>query len=137
MGNMSRLLCFMDIMRNSGVENGDREKVLALRIANGLKVLAYCDEFEKKGFTEKIVDALCKEKLLFAASIKTKGDEKELWKGPRMYSNGNELVPVGKYHSEAEELLIWSEVSHRVPLSEEAVNRMSLLFHKYFGESSL
>ena len=58
MGNMSRLLCFMDIMRNSCVENGDREKVLALRIANGLKVLAYCDEFEKKGFTEKIVDAL-------------------------------------------------------------------------------
>ena len=48
MGNMSRLLCFMDIMRNSCVENGDREKVLALRIANGLKVLAYCDEFEKK-----------------------------------------------------------------------------------------
>lgn len=137
MSNMSRLLRFVDIMRNSGDGSEDGGKVFALRMANGLRVLAYCDTFEEKGFAEKLVDALCEEKLLFAASIRTKGDEEELWEGPRVHSNGNELVPVGKYHSEAEELLIWSEVFQRVPLRGEAADRMSLLFRKYFGEMPL
>lgn len=134
MSNMSRLAYFMDIMKNSGDESGDGEKIFALRMTNGLRILAYCDAFEKEGFAEKIVDALCEEKLSFAASIRTRSDKEELWKGPRVYSNGNELVPVGKYHSEAEELLIWSEVFQRVPLRGEAADRMSLLFRKYFGE---
>lgn len=137
MSSMSRLLRFVDIIRNSGDESVGGEKVFVLRMANGLRILAYCDAFEKEGFAEKIVDALCEEKLMFAASIKTRSDEEELWKGPRVHSNGNELVPVGKYHSEAEELLVWSEVFQRVPLRGEAADRMSLLFRKYFGEMPL
>lgn len=137
MSRASRFVCFMNTMRKDDSKDADECKMLALRLANGLRVLNYCDEFERRGFAEQIVDALCKEKMAFAAVLRTKGDEKEFWKGPRVYSNGNELVPSGRYHSEAEELLIWSEVMSVVPLEKQANDRIMMLFRKYFGELPL
>lgn len=133
MSRENRLMCFLKIMHEKGAVGADNAEIAALRLCNGLKVLGYCDELEKRGITEKLIDCLCEEKMAFAAVIKTKHDEEELWKRPRVYSNGNEFVPSGRYHCEAEELLMWSETSLRAPLAEQVCNRMLKLFQKYFG----
>ncbi len=132
-----RLLAFLKIMREKGCKDTDNTKICSLRLANGLKVLAYCDELEKRGYAERLIDSLCEEKMAFAASIRTEKDEEELWKGPKVYFNGADFVPTGRYHCEAEELLAWSETSLKAPLRAEAVDRMTTLFQKYFGEIPL
>ena len=81
MGNMSRLLCFMDIMRNSCVENGDREKVLALRIANGLKVLAYCDEFERRDLQKRLLTLCARKSCCSLLRLKRKVMKKNCGRG--------------------------------------------------------
>ena len=95
MSSMSRLLRFVDIIRNSGDESVDGEKVFVLRMANGLRILAYCDAFEKEGFAEKIVDALCEEKLLSAALLKREVMKKNYGRGLEFIQMEMNWFPLG------------------------------------------
>lgn len=107
------------------------ERMCAL-IALSSKCRAYQEEF----LDNPLVLQICEKKVEFILQAKTKSDLDEILSPPKVHYNFNEVVAVGNFHVEEEELLIWSRTSLWIgrPLNEPGLNRYMKLFKKFYPD---
>jgi hypothetical protein len=107
------------------------ERMSALFTLGG-QIKAYQKEFAGNPLALDI----CAKKIEFILQAQSKSDLKEILSPPKVRYNGNEVVPVGNFHVEEEELLIWSLTSLWCggPLSNAGFKRYMRLFAKFYPD---
>ena len=107
------------------------EKMIALIQLSGI-IKGYQKEFNNSPLALNV----CAKKIEFILQAKSKTDLKEILSPPKIRYNFNEVVPVGKFHVEEEELMIWSITSlwSGAPLNKAAYKRYAELMKKYYPE---
>jgi hypothetical protein len=123
----------MGIMRLRELEYDkiSMERLVAL-IQLGARIKHYQNEFCNNPLTLEI----CAKKIDFILQAATKADLNEILSPPKVRYNFSEVVPVGKFHIEEEELLVWSLTSIWCggPLNDAGFKRYMKLFNKYYPE---
>jgi len=86
--------------------------------------------YQKEFNNNELVLIICEKKIEFILQAQTKSDLKEILSPPKVHYNGNEIVPVGNFHINEEELLIWSLTSLWCggPLNDAGFKRYMKLF---------
>jgi hypothetical protein len=121
------------MLRLSEIEN---DKLALERLAALITLSGKCRAYEKEFMNNPLILQICEKKVEFILQAKSKSDLKEIMSPPKIHYNFNEVVPVGKFHIEEEELLIWSLTSLWCggPLNAPGFNRYMKLFKKFYPD---
>jgi hypothetical protein len=130
--SMTLEIAYVSTIAEAVVASDTTESVLNMRLSGLNSLMGMMKEYAKQHFDESVIAAAFSEKAAFVLKAKTKGEMKEILKPstPR-YTGGS--FGKGSYHSEAEELMLWSTTSLRGPLIAPARARYMELFDKYFS----
>ena len=114
-------------------EENISDKVLELRFNGVRRLKRIVEGYAREGIIALPLMEIWKHKLPFVlgATSKTAMEEILLPSAPRYF--GGRFQPKTEYHSEAEEMILWSFTSLRGPLISEGFDRYLELFNKYFG----
>jgi len=95
-----------------------------------------CRAYQKEFANNPLILVICEKKVDFILKAKTKSDLKEILSPPKVRYNWNSVVPVGDFHIEEEELLIWSLTSLWCggPLRGPGLKRYMELFKKFYPD---
>lgn len=121
----------LGIMRLGEIEN---DKLTAERMAALIQLAGQVRWYLKEFNGSPLALAMCEKKIDFIIQAKTKTDLKEILLPAKVRYDFNEVVPVGKWHVEQEEIMIWSLTSFHAPLVDVAFKRYMKLMKKYFPE---
>jgi len=112
------------------------DKLSMERMVSIIELGAICRGYQKEFNNNPLIPVICHKKIEFILQAKTKADLSEILSLPRVRYNFSEVVPVGSYHLEEEELLIWSLASLWCggPLNQEGFKRYMKLFNKFYPE---
>ena len=111
--------------------NGDEK--LALDKATALIQLStLIKKYQQDYYHKALVQAILDKKIAFICEATTKADLKEILSPPKMRYNGGEVIPVGKFHIQEEELILWSITSLKAPLVSYGFERMMKVFAQVF-----
>jgi hypothetical protein len=123
----------MGISRLGEVKNG---KLLPERMAALIELGALMRGYQKEFLNNELVLTICEKKIEFILQAETKSNLKEILSPPKVHYNGNEVVPISKYHIVEEELLIWSMTSLWCggPLNDAGFKRYMKLFSEIYPE---
>jgi hypothetical protein len=112
------------------------DKLSIERIGSIIQLGAICRGYQKEFNNNSLISVICHKKIEFILQAKTKTALKEILSPPKVRYNYSEVVPVGSYHVEEEELLIWSLTSLWCggPLNEVGFKRYMKLFNKFHPE---
>jgi hypothetical protein len=107
------------------------ERMSALIRLSG-QIRRYLDEFNNT----PLALIICKKKIDFILQAKSNAELNEILAAPKVRYNFEEVVPIGKFHIEEEELLIWSLTSlwSGGPLNEAGFKRYTKLFAQIFPD---
>lgn len=121
------------LFRISEIEN---DKLTVERMGALLTLGSKCRAYQKEFNNNPLILHICEKKVEFILQAKSKSDLKEMLAPPKVRYNGSSIVPIGKFHIEEEELLIWSLTSlwSGGPLSEPGYKRYMKLFKKFYPE---
>jgi hypothetical protein len=108
------------------------DKVRTLRLNGVGRFKDLLQHYANEGFAQRIVIEVWRQKITFILNANTKTVMEEVINPSAPHYNGNEFVPRSQYHSEAEELILWSMTSLKGPLISAGAKRYSALFAKYF-----
>ena len=108
----------------------DEVRHLRLSGVNQLKNIA--DRYTREGMVEKPVAEMWRHKIPFVLTAVSKTEMENILNPSEPRYNYRTFSPKSPYHSEAEELMLWSMTSLRGPLIPEAATRYMELFAKYF-----
>jgi len=105
---------------------------MAAIIQLGGQIRGYLKEF----CNSPLALAVCEKKIKFIYQAKNKTDLNEILSHAKVRYNYNEIVPVGRFHVEEEELLIWCKTSLWCggPLCDAGFKRYMKLFKKFYPE---
>ena len=126
---------FTEALASVICDSGITDKVRGLRI-NGVRQLkSITAHYTSDGFVERLCEEVWRQKIDFILNAKSKNEIESIIKPstPRYY--GGTFSPCSQYHSEAEELILWSAASLRGPLISDGFARYMELFGKYFPEN--
>ena len=112
------------------------DKLLAERMAALFQLSGQIKAYQKEFNGTPLALTICEKKIAYILQAKTKADLKEILAPPKVHYNFNEVVPVGRFHIDEEELLIWSLTSLWCggPLIDAGFNRYTKLFAQIFPE---
>jgi len=112
------------------------DKLPAERMSALITLGGICRAYQKEFANNPLILNICKKKIKFILQAKSKADLKEILSPPKIRYNGNAIIPVGNFHIEEEELLIWSLTSLWCggPLVESGFKRYMELFKKFYPE---
>ena len=112
------------------------DKLIAERISALIQLGAQVRGYQKEFNNSPLALAICEKKIEFLLQAKSKSDLKEILAPAKVRYNYNEIVPVGKFHVEEEELLQWCLTSLWCggPLNEAAYKRYMKLMKKLFPD---
>ena len=113
------------------------DKIRELRINGVQRLKRVAERYAKEGFIERLISDIWNHKLplIMDATSKTVMDEIVRPSVPR-YSGGR-FLPNPPYHSEVEELLIWSIISPNCRFIPEGNDRFTALFNKHFPDMNV
>jgi hypothetical protein len=104
---------------------------------NGIRQLAgVLARYAAGGFREDLLEKIWAHKIPFILSAATKKTVSDIMKPSTPGYNGGTFCTRTPYHSEAEELILWSLTSLNGPLIHEGFERYKVLFTKFFPEHS-
>jgi len=112
------------------------DKLSIERMGSIIQLGAICKGYQKEFNCNPLIPVICHKKIEFILQAKTKTDLIEILSPPKVRYNFSEVVAIGNYHVEEEELLIWSLTSLWCggPLNQEGFNRYMKLFNKFYPE---
>jgi len=123
------------MMRMSEIKN---DKLIAERLAALIKLGSKCNAYQKEFNNNPMIRVICEKKVGFILQAKSKSDLNKILSPPKVHYNFNKVVPIGNFHVEEEELLIWSLTSLWCggPLNKPRFERYTELFKKFYPEMS-
>jgi len=112
------------------------DKLSIERMAAIIQLGTICRGYQKEFNNNPLISVICHKKIEFILQAKTKTDLSKILSPPKVRYDFSEVLPVGSYHIEEEELLIWSLTSLWCggPLNQEGFKRYMKLFNKYYPE---
>ena len=112
------------------------DKLLAERMAALFQLSGLIKAYQKEFNETPLALTICEKKVEYILQAKTKADLKEILAPPKVHYSFNEVVPVGRFHVDEEELLIWSLTSLWCggPLNDAGFNRYTKLFAQIFPD---
>lgn len=96
-----------------------------------------CDRlyvYLKERFMPELIQIIFEKRKAFILQATTQKEIDQIMDFPKVYYNGNEIVPANPYVIPEEELIMWSLIFLRAPLRSEAYARNAKLFRKVFPE---
>jgi len=110
------------------------DKVRALRFDGVRRLMGIANGYAREGMIEKPIVEMWNHKIPFVMGATSKVVMEEILKPSKPRYNGGGFVPGSPYHSEAEELMLWSLTSlwGGGPLISDGQKRYEELFKKYF-----
>lgn len=112
------------------------DKVLELRFSGIRRLKGIAEYYAKEGLATKVIEEIWRHKLPFVLSATSKAVMEEILKPSTPGYNGNRFQPRTPYHSEAEELLLWSKTSLYAPLISAGFDRYMELFEKFYPDEA-
>jgi len=121
------------LIRIGEIEN---DKLTAERISALFTISGLCRAYHEQFNSNPLMLHICEKKITFILQAKSKSELDEILSLPKVRYNFNEVVPVGNFHIEEEELLIWSLTSLWCggPLNQAGFNRYMKLFKKFYPD---
>jgi|GEM_PF-4948441 len=112
------------------------DKLFCERVDALIKLGATMRGYQKEFNNNDLIPIICAQKIEYLLQVKTKTELKEVLSPPKVHYNGNEVVPVGRYHIIEEELLIWSLTSLWCggPLNDAGFKRYMKLFTEIYPD---
>jgi hypothetical protein len=108
------------------------DNIRSLRVMGLNRLASYLMVYSKEGIIQTIVVNIWLEKAPFILEATKKSEISEILEISIPRYDGNKYRSSGKYHSEAEELILLSKTSLLAPLNHDAYKRYVELFGKYF-----
>ena len=112
------------------------DKVRALRFDGVRRLMGIANGYKSEGMIEKPITEMWNHKIQFVMNATSKVIMEDILKPSKPRYNGGGFVPGSPYHSEAEELMLWSLTSLRGPLVSSGLDRYMELFKKYFTDEA-
>jgi hypothetical protein len=110
------------------------DKVLELRFNGVRRLKGIVEGYAREGILELPLMEIWKHKLPFVLCATSKTTMEEILRPSMPRYLGGKFQQKTEYHSEAEEMILWSFTSLRGPLISEGFNRYIELFNKYFPD---
>lgn len=112
------------------------DKLIAERISTLFRLSVQIKTYQKEFANTPLALDICAKKIEFIFNAKSKSELEEILSPPKVRYNFSEIVPVGRFHVEEEELLIWSRTSLwcGAPLCDAGFKRYIKLFKKFFPD---
>ena len=112
------------------------DKLSIDRMVSIIQVGALCKSYMKEFHNNPLIPVICDKKIGFILQAKTKTELKEILSPPKVRYNYAEVVSIGMFHLEEEELLIWSLTSLWCggPLNDVGLKRYMDLFNKFYPD---
>jgi hypothetical protein len=108
------------------------DKVRVLRFDGVRQLKGIAETYADKGYVERIITEIWLHKIPFVLNAKSKTEMKEILKPSKPRYDGGEFTSNSPYHSETEEMLLWSLTSLHAPLISAGFERYMSLFKKFF-----
>ena len=123
----------MGMMRLSELTDS---KLIAEKMSALIQLSGQIKGYQKEFNNNPLALDICAKKIEFILQAKSKSDLKEILSPPKIRYYGGEIIPVGKFHVEKEELFIWSLTSlwSGGPLIEAGFKRFTTLMKKFYPE---
>lgn len=110
------------------------DKVRVLRFNGIRELMGIAEGYASQGMVQKPIEEMWHHKLPFILNATSKAVIKEILKPSTPNYNGAEFMAKSPYHSEGEELMLWSLTSLRGPLISSGFDRYMELFAKFFPD---
>ena len=114
------------------------DKIRVLRFEGVRRLMGIANGYSREGMIEKPIIEMWNHKISFVMSATSKVVMEDILKPSKPRYNGGGFVPDSPYHSEAEELMLWSLASLRAggPLNSAGMDRYMALFTKFFPDEA-
>jgi hypothetical protein len=112
------------------------DMVRTVRLKGIQRLVGVLEHYADRGFREDLLEKIWARKIPFILSATAKKTVDDILKPSAPIYNGGIFCTRAPYHSEAEELILWSLTSLNGPLIHEGFRRYKVLFTKFFPEHS-
>lgn len=130
-----RMLTYAMAIAELIVDSEDsKERLLEEKFEALRKSWSLLELYAKDGFDEKILDAIMEKKARLILDATSVQDIQELSMPPKPYYDGNKWF-FSKNSVPEEEMVLWSKISQKAPLTSEAAKRYEELFEQFYGMS--
>ena len=111
------------------------DSVRNLRFDAMRQVQDYLHHYEVLGYMPGLLCVIAEKKCRYIMAVTTKADMEQIIKPHCPHYDGNRFIP-GPYSIPEEEMICWSEISMKEPLTSVDLGRYLELFHQVFPEDS-
>ena len=111
------------------------DSVRNLRFDAMRQVQDYLHHYEVLGYMPGLLCVIAEKKCRYIMAVTTKADMEQIIKPHCPHYDGNRFIP-GPYSIPEEEMICWSEISMKEPLTSVDLGRYLELFHQVFPEES-
>jgi hypothetical protein len=108
----------------------------ALRLNGIRQLVGVLERYAGRGFRKDLLEKIWAHKIPLILSAAAKKTVDDILKPSAPVYSGGTFCTRSPYHSEAEELILWSLTSLNGPLIHEGFERYKVLFTKFFPEHS-
>lgn len=112
------------------------DNVRDLRFNGVRRLMDIAESYAKQGIIVKPITEMWLHKIEFVLRATSKAVMEEILKPSTPRYDGGKFIPKSPYHSEAEEMILWSLTSLRGPLISSGFDRYMSLFKKYFPDEA-
>lgn len=112
------------------------DSVRVLRFNGVRRLKGIAESYAKEGILEKPITEMWLHKIEFVLKATSKVEMEEILRPSAPKYDGGKFIPKSPYHSEAEEMILWSMTSLRGPLVSSGFDRYMSLFKKYFPDEA-
>ena len=116
--------------------NGEiTDKTRQLRLTGIQRLREIMEQYFREGIIEQPIVEIWQHKIPFVLNATSKTEMEAILTPSTPRYNCGTFIPASLYHSTAEEMILWSIASLKVPLIPEAATRYAQLFSEYFPDN--